>query len=76
MVPSNNSTPPPENALKYIKLQMANLFETVYKFALVPLLVVLAARFWLAKVTATVPEPYLVRKPTNEKKLHQLTGAK
>ena len=55
---------------------MAKLFETVYKFALVPLLVVLAAGFWLAKVTATVPEPYLVRKPTNEKKTHQLTGAK
>lgn len=43
---------------------MENLFDAVYEFALVPVLVVLAAGFWLAKVTAIVPEPYLVRTTT------------
>ena len=43
---------------------MAKLFDAVYEFALIPILVVLAAGFWLAKVTAVVPEPYLVRATT------------
>lgn len=41
---------------------MEKLFDAVHEGALIPLvLVVLAVRFWLAKVMAIVPEPYLVR---------------
>lgn len=39
---------------------MEKLFDAVHEGALIPLvLVVLAVRFWLAKVMAIVPEPYL-----------------
>lgn len=41
---------------------MENLFDGVHESALLPLVLFgLAVHFWLAKVTAVVPEPYLVR---------------